>query len=54
MTNSVYHTQYLRSCLEGDAMVQFLESQSIEGSFLTSRTIDAAFHLLNLNLSHNL
>ena len=53
MTNCVDHTQYLRGSLEGDGVVQFLETQCIEGLLLASRTIDAAFHLLNLYLSHN-
>ena len=53
MTNSVYHTQHLRSSLKGDGVVEFPQTQSVEGSLLASRTIDAAFHLLNLYLSHN-
>ena len=54
MTYSVYHTEYLRSGLEGYGVVEFPQTQCIEGSLLASRTIDAAFHLLNLYLSHNL
>ena len=53
MTNSVDHTQHLRGSLEGYGVVQFLETQSVEGSLLASRTINAAFHLFNLYLSHN-
>ena len=54
MTNCVDHTHYLRCSLEGDGVVQLPETQCIEGSLLTSRTIDAAFDLFNLNLCHNL
>ena len=54
MTNCVDHTQHLRGSLEGYGVVQFLETQSVEGSLLASRTINAAFHLFNLYLSHNL
>ncbi len=53
MTNSVYHTQNLRCSLEGDGVVEFPQTESVEGSLLASRTIDAAFHLFNLNLCHN-
>ena len=53
MTYSIYHTQYLRRGLEGNGVVEFPQSQRIEGSLLANRTIDAAFHLLNLYLSHN-
>ena len=54
MTYSVYHTQNLRCSLVGYGVVEFPQTQCIEGSLLASRTIDAAFHLLNLYLSHNL
>ena len=54
MTNCVNHTQYLRGSLEGYGVVEFPQTQSVEGSLLASRTIDAAFHLFNLYLSHNL
>ena len=53
MTYSVYHTQNLRGCLKGYGVVEFPQTQCIEGSLLASRTIDAAFHLFNLYLSHN-
>ena len=53
MTNSVYHTQNLRGSLKSYGVVQFPEAQCIEGPLLASRTINAAFHLFNLYLSHN-
>ncbi len=53
MTNCVNHTQHLRGCLKGNGVVEFPQTEGIEGSLLASRTIDAAFHLFNLNLCHN-
>gem|GEM_PF-1169959 len=52
MTNSVNHTQDLRSSFLLNDLIQFFKTQCIEGLFLTSRTIDSALHLLNQNFSH--
>lgn len=53
MTNSVNHTQDLRSSFLLNDLIQFVEAQCIEGPLLTSRTIDSADNLFNHDFSHN-
>ncbi len=53
VANSVDHAQNLGSGLVLNDLVQFMQTQGIEGPLLTSRTIDSAYNLFNLNFSHN-